>query len=195
MLTEFYKLNMIAVYYRESPYKSAVTGRRQDCDNITSNHRNFSLLTTRSHWELGSQYLYKRQLYRSLADWKWKGIQASYLPYILVCLKFAGWQCCVNILHMEHNFIQVCFQLATVHCSQAIHIPTIQRYAATVAWHKADGFSDINTTHRALRTWWIEAKWLMWQQRWWKSDRGCVMGTDQLLSLHCSSSVWLKVHS
>jgi hypothetical protein len=43
-LTEFYKLNMIAVYYRESPYKSAVTGRRQDFDNITSNH-----ITTRSH--------------------------------------------------------------------------------------------------------------------------------------------------
>jgi len=57
LLTKFYKLNMMAVYYRESPYKSAVTGRGQECDNTTSNHRNFSLLTTRSHWELGAQCL------------------------------------------------------------------------------------------------------------------------------------------
>ena len=152
-------------------------------------------MKTRSHWELGSQYLYKRQLYWSLADYKCESIQASYLPYTLVCLKFPGRQCCVNILHMGHNFIQVCLQLATVHCSQAIHRPTIQHYAAMVACHKADDFSDMNTTHRALTTWWIEAKWLMWQLWWWKSDKGCVMGTDQLLSLHCSSSMWLKVHS
>ena len=49
MLTEFYTLNMIAIYYRKSPYKSAVTHRRQDCDNITTNHINFSLLTTKSY--------------------------------------------------------------------------------------------------------------------------------------------------
>jgi hypothetical protein len=64
-----------------------------------------------------------------------------------------------------------------------------------VAWHKAEDFSDINTTHGALTIWWLEAKWLMWQLWWWISDGDCVMGTDRLLSLHRSSSVWLKVHS
>jgi hypothetical protein len=87
---------------------------------------------------------------------------------------------------MEHSFIQDCFELATVHCSQAMQRPTIQRYAAMVAWHKAEDFSDINTTHRALTIQWIEAKWLMWQLWWWVSDRGCVMETDWPLSLHRS---------
>ena len=185
----------MAVYYTESPYKSAVTGRRYDCDNTTNNHRNFSLLTTRIRWELGSQCLQKRQLYRSLADCKREGTQASYLPYTLVCLKFAGRQCCVNISHMEHNFVQVFFELVTVHCSQAMPRSTLQCYAAMVAWHKAEDFSNINTTHGALTIWWLEAKWLMWGLWWWISDRDCVMGTDRLLSLHRNSSVWLQVHS
>ena len=46
----------------------------------------------------------------------------------------------LNIRHSERCFLRIYFELTTVHCSRAMHRPTLLNYAATLAWREANTF-------------------------------------------------------
>jgi hypothetical protein len=53
-----------------------------------------------------------------------------------VSLKFSHWKYHLNVLHAEHNLLQVNFELATAHCCRAMYRPGLSHYKVMLAGHE-----------------------------------------------------------
>jgi hypothetical protein len=104
--------------------------------------QNFSICVARSHWKLGSECFEEKPVI-DMGECKREGLRHHAchrvcLPQVFTPVTSFKCSVCVCVcvcVCVECSWLWVNFWLATAHCCWAMHRPSLQQYAATMAWY------------------------------------------------------------